>query len=137
MEKQAARSMEIDTSQSGPDGVRVTVGGEIDLSTLDQLRRALLSAVEPGSPTVLRLDLSSVNFLDCGGLGTLISIRQHAAQSGTRVAITAASPMVDRLLSLCDVAAIFDYPTRAPGPPTSNSRQRWRWPTALRRHPVE
>ena len=57
------------------DGTTATVAaeGEIDLSTVDELRTAVTSAAE--GVDRLRLDLTGVDFIDSTGLGGLLELR--------------------------------------------------------------
>src|SRR4051794_31017515 len=57
------------------DGTTATVaaGGEIDLSTVDELRSAVNTAAE-GAERLL-LDLTDVEFIDSAGLGGLLELR--------------------------------------------------------------
>ena len=52
----------------------VAVEGEIDLSTVDELRSAVTRAAEDGTEQV-RLDLTAVKFIDSTGLGGLLQLR--------------------------------------------------------------
>jgi anti-sigma B factor antagonist len=50
----------------------VAVAGEIDLSTVDEMRSAVTSAAH-GLET-LRLDLTDIEFIDSAGLGVLLEL---------------------------------------------------------------
>ena len=71
--------------------------GELDVSSRDRLRRAISAALEH-YPTVLVLDASGLDFIDCGGLSVLIWAHQRLAERGHQLIITGATPMVRRLL---------------------------------------
>jgi anti-sigma B factor antagonist len=71
--------------------------GELDVSSRDQLRRAISAALEH-YPKVLVLDASGLDFIDCGGLSVLIWAHQRMAERGHQLIITGATPMVRRLL---------------------------------------
>jgi STAS domain len=80
----------------------------------------------PHSCATLRLDLSRVTFVDCATIGVLIGLNRDAAEPGARVAITAASPIVDQLLTLFDLGAMFDYPPPAVSQSPAKRRRWWR-----------
>lgn len=64
----------------------VTVVGEIDLATLDELEDA--SAGQPGPGTsVMVVDLSRVSFCSCGGMSWLDGMRERADRRGARLEV--------------------------------------------------
>lgn len=77
----------------------VHVGGEIDMATAPQFRRELEHHLSHG-PADLRIDLSGVGFMDSSGLHALLVVVRTAHLVGARIAITATSPQVDRLLQV-------------------------------------
>jgi anti-anti-sigma factor len=82
----------------GPDadGV-VTIRGEIDMSSLEDLTQRFASLPDP-----LLLDLSQVEFIDCSGIGILVAERRRRDRD-IPLRIVATSPAVDRLLVLTGV----------------------------------
>jgi anti-anti-sigma factor len=62
----------ITVSQDGRTAT-VAAAGEIDLSTVDELRTAVFAAAEGSDRLVL--DMSGVGFIDSAGLGTLLELR--------------------------------------------------------------
>lgn len=86
----------------GEPGV-LSVCGEVDLSTAEDLRRCLYVLGMDASPTVA-VDLASVTFMSCAGLAPLVEARRHL---GRRLRLRAASPAVDRLLRLTGLTAYF------------------------------
>jgi anti-sigma B factor antagonist len=76
----------------GADGVRVKVEGELDLSNIDQLTKALDQAA--GELTVV--DMAEVTFLDSTGVTALLRARDVVA--GLRI-VTPSRP-VARLLEI-------------------------------------
>jgi anti-anti-sigma factor len=101
-----ARSLEIISSHNG-DVVCVMVGGEIDFSTIGQLREAVRAHIESPAIRLVKLDLSGVTFCDCAGVGSFVGARLEARSAGTRVTIAAASAQVELLFSLFGLCAIF------------------------------
>jgi anti-sigma B factor antagonist len=60
--------------------------GEIDMLTVDELRRQLAAAAD-AAPEVLVVDLSEVSFIDSTGLGAVVEANARASRAGTRVAV--------------------------------------------------
>ncbi|WP_405550530.1 STAS domain-containing protein [Streptomyces sp. NBC_01171] len=85
---------------------RVTVQGELDLISGNQIRAHLVEALT-ASANGLELDLSGLSFCDCAGLSVLLDLRQRALSQGKAVTIQAVSPTVDRLLDLTGAQELF------------------------------
>jgi anti-anti-sigma factor len=65
---------------TGPSGETVlTLGGEIDLATADEVRKLGGDAVAANPSAELHVDLSQVTFLDSSGISALVHIRNLAA----------------------------------------------------------
>lgn len=92
------------TTRPGGDTV-VTVSGELDIVTGEELRSRLHAALAPAH-TVL-IDLSGVTFLDCSGLRVLLWARRQAAAMGARLLLHAPSPAVARLLATTHLESAF------------------------------
>lgn len=69
------------------DGLRIAVGGELDLSTSPRLQGELqrLVGLHPGINVVL--DLLGVGFIDASGFGVLVDIRRRVVRSGGAVRV--------------------------------------------------
>jgi anti-anti-sigma factor len=87
----------------GPDGPRVTVSGDVDLTTGERLELELLSA-EAEAPPVLTLDLSAVDFFDSTGLQLLLDADVRAHADGRRLVVAPGDGEVARVLALTQVA---------------------------------
>ena len=101
----------ITTSVAHRDGVAVvTVGGEIDLRTLDALKSAIAEALRDDA-TALVIDLSAVTFMSSGGLQVLVATHEKVGESA-RFAIVANGPATSRPIPLTGLDEIFElYPT--------------------------
>lgn len=73
--------------------------GELDASNTECLRRAIDSALKH-HPQALVIDLSAVDFADCGGLAVLVRAHQHLAELGRDLLVAGGQPMVIRLMHL-------------------------------------
>ncbi|MGW4569508.1 STAS domain-containing protein [Streptomyces sp. NPDC004561] len=94
---------------SSDDRVHVTVRGELDLVSGNQLRDQLSEALAASSGG-LDLDLSGLSFCDCAGLSVLLELRQRALSRGKTVVIQDTSPAIDRLLHLVGAQDLFSPP---------------------------
>jgi anti-anti-sigma factor len=77
----------ITTARDGAQA-QLGAGGEIDLSTVGELREAVLRAAE-GAERVL-LDLNRLGFIDTTGLGCLLELRSTLQGRGVLFEIAAA-----------------------------------------------
>lgn len=72
------------------DAVVVAVAGAVDMASAPQLGN-VLAAVLAGSPVVLVIDLSAVDFLGSMGLNVLLRARRDIGSGGLRVVATGAA----------------------------------------------
>jgi len=87
------------------DACLIRAVGEIDLSTVNVLRRELDTAGEQ-VPTVL-LDLSGVTFIDSTGLHLLLDASERSALGGWGFVLLGSSPVVQRLIEVSGVAHLL------------------------------
>jgi anti-anti-sigma factor len=92
----------------------ITVRGDIDLATAEDLLQRLVLLAGPATGPVA-LDLSEVTFIDCAGLRSLIALDRHARASGGSVRVAAASLPVARLFELVALHRGPAYVLTAPG----------------------
>ena len=90
------------------DETRTTlyVAGELDAHSADELRVAVRRVLEIG-PAWLRLDLSTVGFVDSTGLGVLVGARKAARAAAVPFDI-ATSPRLTALLRRTGLLGFFD-----------------------------
>jgi len=79
--------------------VFVTVDGELDLGTADQLHETLRSAIADGTGPIV-LDLEALQFCDSAGLAVLVKTHNLLAGEGRRLVIASPSTAVSRVLEL-------------------------------------
>jgi anti-sigma B factor antagonist len=84
----------------------VTVGGEIDPCSGEQLIRYALDVMRQHGPW-LAVDLAEVTFMDCGGLRGLLAIRNCARLLGGHLSIVSTSVPVQRILEILELEALF------------------------------
>lgn len=92
------------------DEVCVALAGEPDFA--DQARLAgVLMRVLDGRPGMVRVDVGSVEFIDCAAVGALISARNAATGRGARLVVSNPRGPVLRLLQMLDlVTHLVDVP---------------------------
>jgi anti-sigma B factor antagonist len=88
----------------------VSVVGELDQSTADELRTALAQAI--GDPERgLLVDLSDCNFIDSTGLSLLVETKRRLSEDRRRFGVCCADADVRRLLELTGIdqaVTLFD-----------------------------
>lgn len=80
------------------DGTVVRVSGDVDIATAPGLQRQLLGLIETDHRVVI--DLADVEFMDCSGLGVLLTCQQRAVTVGAVLVLRRPSHRVTRLLEL-------------------------------------
>ncbi|WP_316759452.1 ANTAR domain-containing protein [Streptomyces herbicida] len=101
----APRALLIGVSSRG-GRLLVTIRGELDISTEKTVQTVLRAAVGQ-SRYGIDLDLSGTAFCDACGLNCFLTARRRALAAGKTVTIRAASPLVQRLLSVTGTWPLF------------------------------
>ena len=81
--------------------VIATVTGEIDISTVGELRECLFELVEGSEPLIV--DLDRVTFIDSAGLGALVGTSRRAAEHGGTLRAVCTQPRTKKLLWMTGV----------------------------------
>jgi anti-sigma B factor antagonist len=79
----------------------VEVTGDIDLSTVAQLRQRLFALADEGQPLII--DLNRVTFIDSAGLGVLIGATRRVETRGESLHIVCSEPQPRKLLWMTGV----------------------------------
>ncbi len=82
-----------------PDAVHVVLSGDLDLSTLDQLKEALDGRLDGGADLVV-LDLRELTFLDSSGLRLILGLQAGVDEGGGRLVLVKGPRRVHRVLEL-------------------------------------
>lgn len=93
--------------RTGPewDATVITVSGELDLASADQLDEAVRHAEESTTTRWIVVDLEDVSFLDSTGLSMLLEARKRARENGNRLRfVRSRHDQVKRLLSLTETS---------------------------------
>jgi anti-sigma B factor antagonist len=107
----AAAEFRVEVAREG-EGVRVCPIGEVDLATIELLRRHMDEAMEAGAARVI-LDLRRITFLDSSGLHLAVETKERAAGIGAEFAIIPGPPPVQRTFEaagLCPLLSFVDVP---------------------------
>ncbi|AQZ61190.1 anti-sigma factor antagonist [[Actinomadura] parvosata subsp. kistnae] len=83
----------------------VSVAGELDIATTEQLRGHLLALLQEAghardTGAELVIEVSRLSFIDAAGLGILVSVQKQAAGQHTRLHIEGVPPNMRRLLRI-------------------------------------
>ena len=85
--------------------VLIRLSGEVDLSWSQQVRKAVLAALED-HPAV-GVELSQVSYIDSSGIAALVEGFQSARARGSRFALVAVSDAVRAVLELARLDRVF------------------------------
>jgi anti-anti-sigma factor len=90
---------ELQTRTETLDGSTVvSVHGEVDLVSADQLRRVLDAALQDSASVTL--DLTELTFIDSSGLSALVDAHRKARDAGGTFTLRHPTPMLRRLLDI-------------------------------------
>jgi len=64
---------------------------------------------------VIEVDLSRTTFMDCGGLGALVALRNATRERNARVRLLNPTPPVEQVLRLLEAQRVFEIVTELPG----------------------
>jgi anti-sigma B factor antagonist len=93
------------TSAPAPGVLRVTVTGEVDMSTRPMLETQFERAVT-GAPQRLVVDLTGVGFCGVTGMATFARLRARCADAGIELVVRPSS-VVRRALDLAALSPLF------------------------------
>jgi anti-sigma B factor antagonist len=71
------------------------------------LRQVLTRAVGAGARACL-LDLEQIDYLDSGGVGSLVEMFRHVTRRGGQLKLLRPSPCARRVLGITHLTAVFD-----------------------------
>ncbi|GII25664.1 STAS domain-containing protein [Planosporangium mesophilum] len=106
--------LRIAVEKVGPDEVTVSVRGELDLATADQLRSAISALLNRGAVTCIGLDLRGLDFIDSTGIGTLVVAQRICQQVGVKLRLTAVNAFAARILGVVGVDDSLGLPPAHP-----------------------
>jgi anti-sigma B factor antagonist len=89
-------------SPTGKAACRLEVGGELDIGTASQLRRAIATLLGTGCRVVV-VDLSETTFMDSSGLGALVWASHRLRAAGGRLTVVNPGERIARVLKVTGV----------------------------------
>lgn len=95
------------------DLCHVAIGGEIDVSTVQDLRRALAHCLDAGCKQIT-IDAAEVTFIDSTGLAAL-ALTHSAVHPVGSVTVVNPSRMLRRMLEITGLSPLLGTPPPAPG----------------------
>lgn len=93
------------SSEHDGDVMTVVVTGDVDLAASSAVEEAILRAVGEAGVTLVRVDLSAVNFLDSSGITLLLKGRRRADERGVAYRVSGAHGMALQVLEITGVWA--------------------------------
>jgi stage II sporulation protein AA (anti-sigma F factor antagonist) len=90
------RMLQLTERQLADGATEIEVDGELDLSVIDQLQRAIDEA-GPGSTLI---DLRHCTFIDSTGIAVILRAHQQREKDGGRIVVHSLSPAVLRIFTI-------------------------------------
>ncbi|OUC82056.1 STAS domain-containing protein [Streptomyces swartbergensis] len=105
--EQAPRPVGLSVVPTATDGIRVlTLAGEIDHHTGDQLRQAL--DISPTARPRIVVDMRQITFMDSTGINILIAAHQAVTEAGGWLRLAGPAGAVMRILQIVGVDEVID-----------------------------
>ncbi|KXK61978.1 anti-anti-sigma factor [Micromonospora rosaria] len=101
-------------------GVRLRLGGELDMSTAPALTTVLDQLADAGERQLL-LDLSDLLFCDSTGIAAFVRGDNRAAADGGWLRVTGATGRVERVLRVTGLWEVLRYETWRGDPPSRST----------------
>jgi len=91
------------TASSGDEVARLAVGGEVDMSTVDDLADVLCTIIRTGRARRVVVDLAEVGFLASAGIAALVNAYQLAQERQMKIVVVNCRPAVTRVMEITGV----------------------------------
>jgi anti-anti-sigma factor len=95
--------------QVRPGLALVTVEGEVDLTTADELREAIVGAIGEWLPKEIQVNLAAVPFMDSMGISALIAGYRAATAADAVFRVVEPSRGLTSLLEITGLLDVFGY----------------------------
>jgi anti-sigma B factor antagonist len=96
------------------ESIEVVLTGELDISTVDDAQKRI-EAAETGSPPLLVIDLSRLDFVDSSGVRLALLADDRARAAGRRVAVRLGTGHALRAFQALGLLDKLDVVPAAPG----------------------
>lgn len=103
------------TAAHGDRSSVLTVAGEIDLSTAEQLRQRLVSLASDGRHHRLVVDLSGVSFCDATGLSAFLAGLEESHKHGGWLRLCGLQPVVAKVFHITELDQVFEITPQEAG----------------------
>lgn len=97
----------VEQTQYGDDVLVLSLAGEFDHASVEEVRTALQPALA-GPCDLVVIDLTELTFLDAGGVGLLFDLAKARADRDTLRLLTSRDAAVNRMLGMTDVGTVVD-----------------------------
>lgn len=94
------------TSQPLPDGLLLTVSGDIDFGSSPAMRNTILNELASG-PARLVINLAKVTYMDSSGIATFIEALQQQRKAGHKLILTELQPRVMSIFQIAKLDNLF------------------------------
>lgn len=101
------RRLGVTRSTTGGGAICLTVSGEVDIGTVDQLRDAINEALDAPGVNRLLLDFGPLGFLDSSGIAALIAGYNTAQERGIGFGVLNCHGTVRNVLQVTGVYAVL------------------------------
>ena len=88
------------------DTVSLSVGGELDIASVDAFLDAARPCIAQGA-TTFAIDFGGVEFIDSSGLGALVRLHNECREADVRMRLENVPRSVARLLSVTGLDELF------------------------------
>lgn len=109
--------LRVSVEVTGPHAIVIRPEGDIDYSSLDPLREALMDARMAGVREIV-VDLAEVGFLDSQGLAVILYAHRRQRSSGGRLILRNLNDMARRLLHVTNLTTVLEVEGGVGEPPT-------------------
>ena len=96
-------------TSTGVDGCTLEVGGELDVATVNQFRRAISTLMGTGCRQIV-VDLRETTFLDSSGLGALVWAAHRMQAAGGGLTVVNPDEQVAKILRVTGVERVLVGP---------------------------
>ena len=98
----------MDVVSVGTDhGAEVVLRGDVDFTNAAWVRKTVAAAVIDRHPSVVRIEMGEVAFLDSSGIGVLVDAMKASAEVGAAFSVAHPTPRVFDQLRITGLLAAF------------------------------
>lgn len=91
------------------DTLTAYLSGDIDHHTTVEIRNLIDEEMQRSMPNELRLDFSSVRFMDSSGVGLVMGRYKAALVYGCKVTVTAMPPRIEKIMRMSALGKIITF----------------------------